>query len=292
MPCISRDYLPSHERRAGPYYILLLFAVTGMTVVVSSSHFVSFFLGYETLSASLFGLIGYARRRKPSLEAAMKYLILAATSSAFMLLGIALIYAQYGSLGFGEIVRGLTSGPIPASAILGLGLVLVGFGFKLAVVPFHMWSPDVYQGAPAPVTALIATGSKAAVFALLLRLVTMSDLAANPTAYITHAALATATMTVGNLLALRENNLKRLLAYSSIAQIGYLFIPLISGGANGAASIGFYFASYFATTIAAFGVVAVASNGRTGDVERLEDYRGLAIGGRRCRRYWRFRCYR
>lgn len=275
---LSRDYLPAHERKAGPYYILLLFAVTGMTVVASSSHFVSFFLAYETLSASLFGLIGYTRRHKFSLEAAVKYLILAATSSAFMLFGIALIYAEYGSLEFGPLIGIMKVGPMPATAMLGLGLVLVGIGFKLAVVPFHMWSPDVYQGAPAPVTALIATGSKAAVFALLLRLVIVSGIAANHTAFLTLAVLATATMTVGNLLALKEGNLKRLLAYSSIAQIGYLFIPLIAGGANGASSVAFYFASYFATTIAAFGVVsAISAHRRMGDVEKIEDYKGLAL---------------
>ena len=160
---------------------------------------------------------------------------------------------------------------------MGLALILVGFGFKLAIVPFHMWSPDVYQGSPAPVTALIATGSKGAMFALLLRLVTIGKLQANPTAFLVIAVLATATMFVGNLLALMQTNLKRLLAYSSIAHIGYLLIPLLSGGPRGASSFAFYLVSYFATTIAAFGVIAALSGSREmGDVENISEYRGLS----------------
>ncbi len=273
---LSRDYLDAHEKRTGPFYVLLLFAVTGMAAVVSSSHFVSFFLGYETLSVSLFGLIGYTRRFKPSLEAAIKYLILAATSSAFLLFGIALLYANYGSLQFEAVFGAMRFGALSVTAYFGLGLALVGIGFKLAVVPFHMWSPDVYQGAPAPVTALIATGSKAAVFALLLKLIVIGNLTDNRTIFMVLAALATATMFAGNLLALMESNIKRLLAYSSIAQIGYLFIPLLAGGELRAPSIAFYFVSYFATTIAAFGVIsALSAKRKMGDMERIADYRGL-----------------
>lgn len=274
---LSRDYLSAHERKAGPFYVLLLFSVTGMAAVASSSHFASFFLGYETLSVSLFGLIGYTRKYKPSIEAAIKYLILAATSSAFMLFGIALLYSEYGALGFRQLITNIHAAGLSVTTYFGLGLLFVGIGFKLAVAPFHMWSPDVYQGAPAPVTALIATGSKAAVFALLLRLVLAAGFTTNHRAFVTLATLGTATMFVGNLLALLQNNIKRLLAYSSIAQIGYLFIPLLAGGSLGASSIAFYFVSYFATTIAAFAVISAISAAKPmGDVERIEDYRGLS----------------
>jgi len=273
----SRDYLPSHERHNEAYYLLLLMAVLGMLTIASSAHLGSLFLGIETLSVSLYGLIGYTRKHKPSLEAAMKYLILAATSSAFLLFGIALVYFEYGTMNFRMIAPIWSSGMLSVMAYFGLALIAVGFGFKLAIVPFHMWSPDVYQGAPAPVTMLIASGSKGAVFALLLRMVAMSNLQDNRSIFLLLAVLAVATMSIGNLLALLQNNVKRLLAYSSIAQIGYLLIPLASGVTRGPSSIAFYLASYIATTILAFGVISIISSTRSsGDVENLADYRGLA----------------
>jgi NADH-quinone oxidoreductase subunit N len=159
----------------------------------------------------------------------------------------------------------------------GLAMLLVGVGYKLAWVPFHMWSPDVYQGAPAPVTALIASGSKGAVFALLLRLTAEAGLRGHGSAFLALAVLATATMFVGNLLALSENNVKRLLAYSSVAQMGYLLIPVLASGARGVPSATFYLVSYLAAAIAAFGVIAVVSARReTGDVEQLRDYVGFS----------------
>jgi NADH-quinone oxidoreductase subunit N len=271
------DYLRAHEKRGEAFYVLMVFAVTGMLVVAASAHFASFFLGLETLSVSLYGLIGYTRRSSRSLEAAIKYLIMAAVSSAFLLFGIALIYADFGTMDFARLAAIVSGGGLGVVSWLGLGLALVGFGFKLAWVPFHTWSPDVYQGAPAPVTALIASGSKGAVFALLLRLTSMSHLQGQKSAFLALAVLAVATMFVGNLLALSQNNVKRLLAYSSIAQMGYLLIPLIAGGANGASSAVFYLVSYMAATIAAFGVISIVSASReTGDVDSLADYVGLA----------------
>ncbi len=270
---LSASYLHAHERRSSAFYILLLLAALGMETLTCSVHFASFFLGIEILSVSLYGLIGYTRDHRPSLEGAIKYLVLAAAASAFLLLGIALVYADSGTMDF----RRLAANGLPAVSFLGLALIVVAFGFKLAIVPFHMWSPDVYQGAPAPVTALIATGSKGAVFALLLRLVYMWHVEAGPTFVLMISILAIATMLAGNLLALLQTNVKRLLAYSSIAHIGYLLIPLLAGAPLGPASIAFYLASYFAATIAAFGVIAVlSSHRRMGDVEELDEYRGLA----------------
>lgn len=272
------SYLKTHEKRSEAFYVLLMMAVLGMISIAVSSHFVSFFLGLETVSVSLYGLIGYTRNYRLSIEGAVKYLVLAASSSAFLLFGIALIYSDFGTMDFRQLAPLMTGGDLSLISLLGTALILVGFGFKLALAPFHMWSPDVYQGAPAPVTALIATGSKGAVFALLLRFITIGDLTANSTLFLVISVLAIATMFVGNLLALLQRNVKRLLAYSSIAQIGYMLIPLLAGGALGPSSIAFYLTSYFATTIAAFGVIAVISASRAmGDVEELEDYRGLAL---------------
>lgn len=272
------SYLKTHEKRSEAFYVLLMMGVLGMISIAASAHFVSFFLGLETVSIALYGLIGYTRNYRLSIEGAVKYLVLAASSSAFLLFGIALIYSDFGTMDFRQLAPLMTGADLSLTSLLGTALILVGFGFKLAIAPFHMWSPDVYQGAPAPVTALIATGSKGAVFALLLRFVTIGGLTDNSTIFLVITVLASATMFVGNLLALLQRNVKRLLAYSSIAQIGYMLIPLLAGGALGASSIAFYLTSYFATTIAAFGVIAVISSSRAmGDVEELEDYRGLAL---------------
>jgi len=275
---LCRDYLQAREKRSEAFYVLLMLAVLGMETIASSAHFASFFLGLETLSVSLYGLIGYTREHKLSLEGAIKYLVLAATASAFLLFGIALVYADTGTMDLRHLVPLMASHKASLTLSFGLALILVAFGFKLAFVPFHMWSPDVYQGAPAPITGLIATGSKGAVFALLLRLVTITSLGSHREIFLVGTVLAVATMSVGNLLALLQTNVKRLLAYSSIAHMGYLLIPLLAGGTRGPSSIAFYLASYFATTIAAFGVVAVLSGSRLmGDTEELEDYRGLSL---------------
>jgi len=274
---LCHRYLQPREKTSGALFALIVFATVGMITIAASAHFVSFFLGLETLSISLYGLIGYTRRRKQSLEAAAKYLVLAATASAFLLFGIALIYLDTGTMDFLRLGPLLASGERSMSAYLGLVMVLVAIGFKLAFVPFHMWSPDVYQGAPAPVTALIATGSKGAVLALLLRLVYTTSTAPKPWLFAVLAVLSIATMSVGNLLALLQTNVKRLLAYSSIAHLGYLIIPLIAGPPIGPLSIAFYLASYFATNIAAFGVVSVLSAPmEVGEVEEIGEYRGLS----------------
>mgnify|MGYP005837754401 CR=1 FL=1 len=274
---LARDYLPAHAKRGEAYYVLLMIAVLGMAGMASSSHFGSFFLALETATISLYGLIGYTRGVRPSLEAAIKYLVLAATSSAFLLFGIALIYSEFGTMDL-RLLADLMPGGMSVASGLGLAMLLAGFGFKLAVVPFHMWSPDVYQGAPAPTTALIATGSKGAVFALLLRFFVVGHLASEGRALLAVTVLAVTTVLVGNLLALLQTNLKRLLAYSSVAHVGYLLIPLLARRPDGPASIAFYLGSYFATAIAAFGVISALSRSRSeGDVEDLSAFRGLAF---------------
>jgi NADH-quinone oxidoreductase subunit N len=269
---------PKSPTYAFPFYLLLLLAALGMATAAASFHLVSFFLAYEIISISLVGLIGYMREHKRSYEAAIKYLILSATASAFLVLGMAFIYFELGTMEFSRLAAFLELGKFSETIYFGIALLLVGFGYKLALVPFHTWSPDVYQGAPAPVTAIIASGSKVAILALLLRLVSTSNLQSDEILYTLLYVLAVATMFGGNFLALMQDNIKRLLAYSSIAQIGYLLIPLAAGGKSGAESITFYLVSYVVTTVAAFGVVSVVSLAKqTGEIEKIDDYRGLAM---------------
>ena len=274
----SSDYLSATARGRERFYCLLLLAVAGMGVLVSSSHFAAFFLGLETLSVSLYGLIGFTLRRPQSLEASLKYLVLAGVSLSFLLLGMALIYYQFGTMEFAALAERLGPGVAPPYLVLlGLGLILVGFGFKLALVPFHSWAPDVYEGAPAPVSALVATGSKAAMFALLVRFASLL-MRAGPPLVLLLTLLAIITMFGGNLLALLQRNLKRLLAYSSVAHMGYLLIPLLAGQVLGGPSIWFYFVCYFIATIGAFGVISALAGGGGGEeLTALEHYRGLGF---------------
>ena len=274
----AHDYLGRRSVGSEKFYVLLLLAVLGMGILASSVHFASFFLGIETLSVSLYGLVGYTLGRKASLEGSVKYLVLAGVSVSFLLLGMALVYFELGTMEFdriADVVGGSSRHHTPV-VLLGIALMLVGFGFKLAFVPFHTWAPDVYQGAPSPITALIATGSKAGVFALMLRFLFLLHPRQLPSLFLVLSMLAVITMFGGNLLALLQRNLKRLLAYSSVAHMGYLLIPLLAGGAHGASSFGFYFVSYFITTIGAFGVISMLSTPED-EAEDLDSYRGLGF---------------
>jgi NADH-quinone oxidoreductase subunit N len=261
------------------YYVLLLTATLGSAALVASTQFASLFLGLEILSVSLYALIVYPVHREEAVEAAVKYLVLAGATSAFLIFGMALVYAESGTMtaaGVARLVAGLGSGSVVVTA--GVVMILVGVGFKLAVVPFHMWTPDVYQGAPAPVTAYIATVSKGAVFALLLRYLLPVSGDTSSTLFLALAAVAAASMIAGNLLALRQDDVKRILAYSSIAHLGYLLVAFLASGERAGVAVGFYLAAYFATTLVAFGVVTVLSTDER-DAGLLLDYRGL--GARR-----------
>jgi NADH-quinone oxidoreductase subunit N len=270
---VAFSYLEKRGEPPEEFYLLLLLATLGSAVLVSSNHFASFFLGLEILSVSLYALIAYYRRRPLSLEAAIKYLVLAGGSSAFLLFGMALVYAELGTLQLSEMAAVSTRlGSTSALALAGFGLLIVGIGFKLALVPFHLWTPDVYQGAPAPVTAFVATVSKGAMFALLQRYFAAIDFSQSRALWFIFVIMAAASMLAGNLLALRQNNVKRLLAYSSIAHLGYLLVAFLAGSP---AAVGFYLAAYFVTTLGAFGVVSVLS-GPEREREALDEYRGLA----------------
>ena len=278
---LSWNYL--HRRHVHPeeYYMLLLAATLGGAVLVASTHFASFFLGLEILSVSLYALIVYPIYREQFVEAAVKYLVLAGSTSAFLVFGMALVYAESGTMTVSGLAPLLTSGLGSGDMVFAVGVVLllVGVGFKLAVVPFHMWTPDVYQGAPAPVGAYVATVSKGAVFALLLRYFHPVSLDTGSTLFLVFAAVAVASMIAGNVLALRQDNVKRILAYSSIAHLGYLLVAFLAAGEKAAVAVTFYLVAYFATTLVAFGVVAALSPPER-DADSLEDYRGL---GRRRR---------
>jgi len=270
---MSYGYLRGREGHQEEYYALLLLAVVGAAVLVSCSHFASFFLGLEILGISLYVLIGYSRGNPLSIEAAVKYLILAATSDAFLLFGMALIYSQTGSLQFQRIASAWAGGN-PAFLVAGTALLITGIGFKLSLVPFHMWTPDVYEGAPAPVAGFVATVSKGAVFALLLRYFIQADIGARPDMVTMLGIVALVSMIVGNLLALLQNNVKRILAYSSIAHMGYLLVALLASGPLALAAASYYLVAYFVTTLGAFGVIAALSECER-DTDLLEEYRGL-----------------
>lgn len=271
---LSYDYLKGRKEHPEEFYILLLLATLGSSVIVASQHFASFFIGLEVLSVSLYALIAYTRNEL-SIEAGVKYLVLAAASAAFLLFGIALIYLETGTMEFSQIGSAIASPTLNNSALLaGTAMLIIGIGFKLALVPFHMWTPDVYEGAPAPVTAFVATASKGALFALLMRYSLQMDIRIDSPLFLVFATLSVLSMFGGNLLALFQNNVKRILAYSSIAHLGYLLVAFLSAGQMRVPAVMYYLTAYFVTTLGAFGVVTVLSN-KEKDMVSLEEYRGL-----------------
>jgi NADH-quinone oxidoreductase subunit N len=272
---LSFDYIKKLEGVREEYYIILFTSTLGASLLAVASHFILFFLGIETLSISLYILIAFQRSKDSSIEAGIKYMILASVSSAFLLFGMGLIYTALGTMQFKAVAAAISgNGQISPLVISGFAMMMVGIGFKLALVPFHMWTPDVYQGAPAPVTAFIATVSKGAVMAVLIRFFFSIRGFDNKYLFIVISVMAILSMFTGNLLALRQQNLKRLLAYSSIANMGYLIIILLTGTDKGIQASVFYLISYFFTTLGAFGVISLLSGCKT-EADKIEDYRGL-----------------
>jgi NADH-quinone oxidoreductase subunit N len=277
---LSYSYLERHREQCEEFYLVLLLATLGSAVLVASTHFVSFFLGLEILSVSLYVLIAYQRSSERCIEGGIKYLILAAASSAFLLFGMALTYADLGSMDVARMSL-LMSGKASSTLVLsGLAMIIVGVGFKLAVVPFHMWTPDVYEGAPAPVTAFIATVSKGGMFALLMRYFSGMGLHDSSSLFLLFAIIAIASMLAGNLLALLQTNVKRILAYSSIAHLGYLLVAFLASGSIGTAAVTYYLVAYFVTMLGAFGVISTLSV-EDRDSDAMIDYQGLF-----CKRPW------
>jgi NADH-quinone oxidoreductase subunit N len=271
------DYLKCRQEQPEEFYLLVLLATTGAMVLAVSRNFVSFFLGLELLSVALYALIAYVRSESISIEAGIKYLVLAASSSSVLLFGLALIYAESGSMELSQFTTAMNRTAGRADSLLlmmGLMLVLTGVGFKLAIVPFHLWTPDVYEGAPLPVVAFIATVSKGGMFALLLRWFHVHSGALAGAPALVLSVIAVASMLAGNLLALRQTNVKRILAYSSIAHMGYLLVALLAGGALGAPAATYYLTAYMVTILGAFGVMTVLSGPRW-EAASIESYRSL-----------------
>jgi len=276
---ISLDYTEREGVAFGEYYVLVLFASVGMMLMAAGANLIVIFLGLEIMSISIYVLVGITRDDPRSVEAAFKYFLLGAFASAFLLYGMALTYASTGSLRLATIREVLSEQAFLTSApimILGFSLLVIGFAFKIALVPFHMWTPDAYEGAPTSITAFMATGVKAAAFAALLRvfLSALPQLERHWTEVMW--GLAVLTMSVGNLIALKQDNIKRMLAYSSIAHAGYILVGFVAGNELGRAGILFYLFAYALMNIGAFTVVILL--GRKGEENTLiSDYAGIGF---------------
>lgn len=261
------------------FYLLVLIAALGGIVLASANHLSALFIGIELLSLPLFGLIGYAFRQKRSLEAALKYTILSAAASSFLLFGIALIYADSGSLSFVQLGKSLNDSMMQQPLLLvGLGMMIIGLGFKLSLVPFHLWTPDVYQGAPAPVSTFLATASKIAIFGVIMRLFMYAPVTDSEAVRTVLGVIAFVSILFGNLMAISQSNIKRLLGYSSIAHLGYLLVALIAVKTHQLSleTAGVYLAGYLFSSLGAFGVVSLMSSPYRGpDADTLYSYRGL-----------------
>jgi NADH-quinone oxidoreductase subunit N len=273
---VSFGYLEREALLVPEYYVLLLFATLGMMLMIGGEDLMVVFLALELMSVAVYVLAGINRKSAAAAEAALKYFLLGAFASGFLLYGIALVYGATGTTNLTEIGTAIRSGGLEQTPMLliGLGLLLVGFGFKVAAVPFHMWAPDVYDGSPTPITGFMATAVKAAAFAALVRV--LSEAFSGVAVW--HQVvwgLAVTTMVVGNLIALAQRTLKRLLAYSSIAHAGYLLVAVAAGTSIGSAALLFYLVAYTLVTLAAFAIVA--ATGRAGERDvRIDDLAGLA----------------
>jgi NADH-quinone oxidoreductase subunit N len=263
--------------RRGEYYILLLTATIGMGLMAASADLIMLFLAIETTSIPLYVLAGFAKRDNKSTEAGFKYLLFGAMTSSVMLYGFSLLYGFSGTTDLYALAQGLASGTLDGGTIFFAALlVLVGFGFKISIVPFHFWTPDVYEGAPTPVTGFLSTASKAAGFAVLLRAllaVFPLELGSGVMGPLL-AAISVLTMTLGNTIALAQRNIKRLLAYSSIAHAGYILLGVVAASELGVTSAVFYLIAYLLTNLAAFGVVSIVS--RAVGSDEIAAYSGLS----------------
>lgn len=275
---LSVEYNKRVKIRIGEYYSLILFCTVGMIILASSTDMIMIFLGIEIVSICLYVLAGIRRDDPKSNEASLKYFLLGAFAAGFLLYGMALVYGSTGTTKLVEIGRLLNTGEVTSQPLLMMGVVLlvIGFGFKVASVPFHMWAPDVYQGAPSPVTAFMAVGPKAAAFAAFFRVFAESFQALAPSWEVILSVVAIITMFVGNLGAILQTNIKRLMAYSSISHVGYILIAIIAKDSLGSASLLFYMLTYAFMIFGTFGIIILM--GREGEENlELENYAGLGF---------------
>ncbi len=278
---LSYAYMEGYPENKEELYLLMLTATLGAMLMVCSEHLASFFISLELLSVPMYGMLAYTFARSKSLESGLKYLVLSATASATMLMGMAFIYAYTGTLEFRDITVSLfmqlQQGSNYILFALGSVLVLFGIAFKLSAVPFHTWTPDVYQGAPAPIATFLASVGKVAMLALGLRFLVTTATIGLPSTQTTLIVIAVLSMLVGNILALRQKNIKRMLSYSSIAHLGYVLAVVISAPYDADYIASYYMAVYAFTTIGAFGVVTLMSSPykNAGEAELIANYRGL-----------------
>src|ERR1700758_3122744 len=269
----SRSYLENRGILRGEYYVLSLTALLGIFVLVSANSLLTLYIGVELLALSVYSMVAFDRDSGVSAESAMKYFVLGAIASGALLYGMSLIYGLTGTLNLDEIAARLHGLPAPG-VILGLTFIVVAVAFKLGAVPFHMWLPDVYEGAPTSVTLFIGTAPKIAYFALTLRLLAQGLAGTESEWTVMLAALAVLTLVVGNVVALVQSNLKRMLAYSTIANVGFIVLGFVTGTADGYAAALYYTFAYVLVALGSFGVILLAS-AKGFEADRLDDYKGL-----------------
>jgi NADH-quinone oxidoreductase subunit N len=273
----SREYARTRQLFRGEFFALALFATLGMLVMISASHLLTLYLGLELLSLSLYAMVALRRDSDTATEAAMKYFVLGALASGMLLYGMSMVYGATGSLAIADVAQRVAEGKaLNPILMFGLVFIVAGIGFKLGAVPFHMWVPDVYQGAPTPVTVFIGSAPELAAFALAMRLLVEALGAQVLLAEWQNmlAILAVLSMAVGNITAIAQTNLKRMLAYSAIAHMGFMLLGILAGTPNGYGSAMFYVISYMVMTLGSFGMILLLS--REGfEAENLEDFKGL-----------------
>jgi len=272
----STSYLKARELFKGEYYVLAVFATLGMSVMVSAHHFLTLYLGLELMSLCLYAMVAMHRDSKVATEAAMKYFILGALASGMLLYGMSIIYGVTGSLSISAVAAAIQTGSLD-NTVLSFGLVflVIGVGFKLGAVPFHMWLPDVYQGAPTAMTLFIATTPKLAAFAMMIRLLVegLGDIQQYWQDML--IMLSVLSVILGNVVAIAQTNMKRMLAYSTISHVGFILLGIISGTEAGYAGSLFYALTYTLMTLAAFGMIILMSR-RGFEAEEISDYKGLS----------------
>lgn len=270
---LSRDYLKKSHSDIGEFYLLVLFSTLGMMLMAAAADLMIIFLGLELMSIALYVLVGFTRRHLKSNEASLKYFLLGAFATGFFVYGIAMLYGASGTTSIPAIVALLPSLGSSSMFWLGSGLLLFGFSFKIAAVPFHMWAPDVYEGAPTPITGFMSTGAKAAGFAAFI-LVFAHAFTPSENLQLTLSILAAASMIVGNIVAISQSNLKRMLAYSSVAHAGYMLAGLAAGNELGVTGLLYYLLSYLFMNVGAFGIISLLEQEEDRNLT-LEAYSGL-----------------
>jgi len=272
---LSRNYLERQGVHRSEYYLLVVFAISGMMLLAYALDLIIIFLGIELMSICIYILAGFMRSKERSVESALKYFLLGAFATGFLLYGIALVYGITGTTNLEMIAKQFAQHSDSPLFLIGVGFLLVAFAFKVAAVPFHMWAPDVYEGAPTVVTAFMSTGVKAAGFAAFVALFLRTFQYAGTNVSEVLAVVAAASMIVGNVTALVQSNLKRMLAYSSVAHAGYILVGLAAGNAEGSTGILFYLVAYVVVNIGAFGILSLVESSE-GEMLQYDDYAGFS----------------